>query len=362
MRVSVKRQERLERRRTESGAAAILIALLTVVLIGVTAFVTDFGFAYANQRSLQNGVDAAALAVGQEIAVGANSADDCEAVELAYDTSAVESDAANWFQENVPAAVGASAPASLDDFAVECEDINGVAALVVRAEAEHDSRTFFGGIFGHEDIDITTQARVIVGPPATVLGVRPFAICEEVADLRDADPGVHVTVDFDNDDVGCGSADGNFGTLDLRPNPVGSPGNLPQEWTEDGYPDPISVADPMTFEGSPGAPSTNFADEFAAILDEPIVVPVYDSLTSSGSHSVYNITGFVAVTFCGARLNPSTLITGDCLVSNDTTNDGHARWAQVQFTKYIPMGELNVTCEMGDEDCDSGLRVFKLAD
>jgi len=54
----------------EDGAVAILVGIMTVVLFGMGALVIDIGAMYAERRQLQNGADAAALAVALECAKG----------------------------------------------------------------------------------------------------------------------------------------------------------------------------------------------------------------------------------------------------------------------------------------------------
>ena len=54
----------------EEGATAVMVALLLVPLIVAAAFVVDFGLIYWEVRQLQNGADAAALAVAQDCAAG----------------------------------------------------------------------------------------------------------------------------------------------------------------------------------------------------------------------------------------------------------------------------------------------------
>ena len=54
----------------EDGATAVLLALLLVPLVGFGALVLDVGQMYWELRQLQNGADAAALAVAQDCAVG----------------------------------------------------------------------------------------------------------------------------------------------------------------------------------------------------------------------------------------------------------------------------------------------------
>lgn len=55
----------------DEGATAVIVAILMTVLLGMGAIVIDVGSWYAERRQLQNGADAAALAVAPECAAGA---------------------------------------------------------------------------------------------------------------------------------------------------------------------------------------------------------------------------------------------------------------------------------------------------
>ena len=57
-------------RRDDAGAVIVFVALMMVVLLGMGALVIDVGQLYAERRELQNGADAAALAVAQDCAGG----------------------------------------------------------------------------------------------------------------------------------------------------------------------------------------------------------------------------------------------------------------------------------------------------
>jgi hypothetical protein len=54
----------------DRGAVIVWVALMIVALVGIGALVIDVGALYAERRELQNGADAAALAVAQECAEG----------------------------------------------------------------------------------------------------------------------------------------------------------------------------------------------------------------------------------------------------------------------------------------------------
>lgn len=61
----------IERLRHESkGGVSVMVALLLVVLLGAAALAVDAGVIYAERAELQNGADAAALAVAQDCADG----------------------------------------------------------------------------------------------------------------------------------------------------------------------------------------------------------------------------------------------------------------------------------------------------
>ena len=60
--------------RDDSGATALFVAVITVVLLGVAALVVDVGLLYAERRSMQTAADAAALAGVQELPASVSNA------------------------------------------------------------------------------------------------------------------------------------------------------------------------------------------------------------------------------------------------------------------------------------------------
>ena len=61
---------RLTGSRSERGAAAVIVAVSMVVLMGFAALAIDLGAAYAEQQQLRNGADAGALAIAETCARG----------------------------------------------------------------------------------------------------------------------------------------------------------------------------------------------------------------------------------------------------------------------------------------------------
>lgn len=74
----------MRRMRQDDGAVAVLVALLSVVLIGFAALVIDVAILYHERRQLQNGADAAALSVAHGCAAG--TCDDAIAAAQGYVT------------------------------------------------------------------------------------------------------------------------------------------------------------------------------------------------------------------------------------------------------------------------------------
>lgn len=348
----------MSRRRDERGAIAVLVGVLAFVLVGILAFVADFGNAYANQRKLQNAVDAAVLAAGQSIVTGAtNPSWTCDQLKTATSTSASTA-AQTAFNQN--AGTGSTLPGGVT---LKCDDSNWTNRIVVSASGTQQSQGFFGGIYGYSSYPLNKSAKVVVGPPGQVVGVRPFALCDPLAALQNAQPNGYLNLNFDNADLGCGTASGNFGTLDIRYPPVGgSPGSLVDDWVRNGYSGSLPTTAPLTLNGSPGIPANNLADDFAAILDTPIVLPTYDVRSDNGSNSVYNITGFVEVKVCGVKLTSGngSLSSGTCFQSSSAPSGNNDRFIQLQFVRFIPIGQLDLTCQIANA-CDPGIKVSKLA-
>ena len=61
----------MRRMRDDSGAVAVIVAVLAVAVFGFAALAIDVGALYSERRQLQNGADAAALSVAQGCAEGA---------------------------------------------------------------------------------------------------------------------------------------------------------------------------------------------------------------------------------------------------------------------------------------------------
>ena len=144
-------------RSNEEGQTLVLAAVAMVVLLGLTAFAVDVGFAYFAHRSLQASADAAALAGAQELP----STSRATATAREYGTS----DAARNHPDNlgeVSETITTKCLSSLPG----CEPAN---AVVVEESAEVP--TFFARVFGLDTFHLKVKATA-----CAYCGVKPLDI------------------------------------------------------------------------------------------------------------------------------------------------------------------------------------------
>ncbi len=186
--------------RDESGAIAIIVAILLIILLGLTAFVVDFGMAYNNKVQLQISADAAALAAAVELKDRGAS---CPVVSAA-DTAAAQGAAASLMAENHPGAT------QVGLLGVTCTFPGHNGKIVVSWENEATTDTVFGGIYGVDTI--TPSRRASAAVPEGGGGLRPLALC--INELPGVGSVGRVNFDGHNSDGGCDGLSGNWRSTD----------------------------------------------------------------------------------------------------------------------------------------------------
>jgi hypothetical protein len=150
--------------RGESGAVLIFVAISLVVLLGSVAMSVDFGRMYSERRELQNGADAAALAVAQDCAAG-----DCGGAYSPYPIAeeyadANASDGLAWVND-----IDLDLAAQTVTVHTATEDPGG----------DHFFDMMFAQIVGYDGLTVNAQATVAWGAPrgGSVFPII-FSICE----------------------------------------------------------------------------------------------------------------------------------------------------------------------------------------
>jgi Flp pilus assembly protein TadG len=212
----------------ERGASLALVALSLTGILLVASLVVDVGHLRLIRQQLIPATDAAALAAAQEL------------VDRPWDTAAACAAAGTYLTGNAPAAAMTG-----------CEVVPFDSAggrVSVAATGSYDAT--FANLVGGEDGSVGSHSTATWGPPLTVSGLRPLALCYDGSlDLRqliDEPPTSPTWVDVQflkDDPAACGgwSVVGNFLTVDFE-----SATGLHQirHWMRDGYPGQVG------FDGS----------------------------------------------------------------------------------------------------------------
>ena len=193
-----------------TGAVAIMVALLLIVFIGFAALAIDLGHLYVVRNELQNGADAGALAgarflyndSGTAVYTGANQiAIDAATVNKSEKTSVevisnevqrghwsfgLTDDLSRGFYPNPstePVDLSNVSTAQLD------ADTNFINAIkVVTRRQTLPAASFFAGIFGHENFELSADAVAYIGFAGSLDpgdADQPIAICAQ--SIRDPD-------------------------------------------------------------------------------------------------------------------------------------------------------------------------------
>lgn len=164
------------RSRDESGAVAVVTALLIVLLLVVSAFSIDVGLAYASRMELRTAADSGALAAAGVFA----ETEDIRTCEQLRDDAALSAQANAAAQAIAGDNYADSGIAAVNpgNIVVECVNDGTNDGLKVSMSVTGDTDTFFGQLAGAGGtIESTTTAAALVDVPPEGTGLRPLALC-----------------------------------------------------------------------------------------------------------------------------------------------------------------------------------------
>lgn len=337
----------MQAKRDERGAVAVTVALLIIPLLVCFAFVVDAGILSWEKVELQNGADAAALAVAQDCA-REGTACTAGAADLA---TRVAGSNANDEQ----------AATRFDDFDVDAS--SGLVTVVASTLNDSGStiRHPFVSIIAPSSTELEARATVEWGTP-TAGSVIPLAIAECEVSTIEIDPelATQIFLRSDNAAQDCpGSYPGGFG------------------WLDDGDRNCwVDIAVDGTVPGTTGNNAVKTgcdAGDFTGLLGQTVLVPIYGAFTaapggkpreSGGSAGVYHIVRFAAFTVTGYRTtggdatyvgssSPSFQGTG----ADDCDKSGKCRGLRGYFIRFVEFGE---EFDLGEGGPDGGLTIVRL--
>lgn len=306
-------------RHSDDGAVAILVALLAVVLFGMGALAIDVGAMYAERRQLQNGADAAALAIAMEASKGRPCTD-------VLNTAT----AAQYANDNANDA----------NTAVDSIACGSAQVTVVTSTTNSDGTTVLPPVFarvlpGFADYDgktVHAQATARWGGLSSLTTLPlTFSMCEfdEFTDpdgdgVRVFTPGPPyvgdtITILFQGgvgregpDD--CEAVAGQDTDGDER-----LPGGF--GWLE-GAACQADIDAGMWVDKKPGASGDNSCD-LASLVGTVLLLPIFDDVDTAANPDRYHIAGFAAFHLVGFRLPPERNSPPSCPANQGKCMRGH---------------------------------------
>lgn len=291
----------------ERGAISVMAGLLLVVVVGFAAVSIDVAGMWSDRQRLQTAADAAALAVAQDCGSGVCATPAATAQGLV--TANVAGAAASF--------VGATPT---------------VTSTTVTVRAEGVRQHWFAPVLGVDESTVGAQATVTWGPPSGGTSMVPLALslCEflhQTGGLASTTPVVITYKDQSGAASGCTGPSGNavpggFGWL-----PV-DPGTVCESTT--------SATGTVGSSTGNSVPAGCPASAMAAIQDQTILLPVFDSVTGTGNNATYRIYAYAAFHVTGYRFSPNTY---EWSLGGAPTCSGSDRCIVGYFTRFVDVSE-----------------------
>lgn len=309
----------------DDGAALVMVAAATLVIMGMAALVIDLGNGWRTRRALIPATDAAALAAAQAYVDGETGC----------------SIAPDYLTYNEVAAT-----------LISCDkhDIDADRGRVT-VTASHPVETWFASAIGFGDYNVQSVSTAAWAPPSAVYGLRPIGLCLEgssqlqnlIANPPATETDITILYNKDQPDACGNEAEGNWGVIDFD----GGSNSLDdiKEWVELGYDGPVrfenhvvsDCLDEHCYEGTPGYPS-GAGKELQDLedSDQYFMLPVFNYVNDlAGANAEFHIaaiirvrlmrhkiTGKESTRFFDLRVKPG-LVSGECCSGSGSGSGGN---------------------------------------
>ncbi|MCD6289256.1 MAG: hypothetical protein J7M34_02040 [Anaerolineae bacterium] len=276
--------------KNEQGQSLVITALAIVALLGMISLAIDGGYAYAQDRRMQNAADLAALAGARALALGASA-------------SEIDQEISYYAQAN-----------GADSFSYYFVDENGQTvgtpdeASGVHVHTQRTFATFLAAVIGINSMTAAADSEASTYGVSEASNLLPIAVHEdnfqygETYELWDSDheaPGAFGWLDWDG---------GGGGLHELADN-IAHPSNSGHWEIGDRVP-----AEPGV---KAGAPVRNALNQWK---NQPVTVILYNEVTGCGSNARYTISGFAE------------------FVLTDYNFHGNNKWIRGYFVRWVAPG------------------------
>ncbi|MFS2089562.1 pilus assembly protein TadG-related protein [Paenarthrobacter nicotinovorans] len=305
----------------ESGASSVIVAVLMVVLLGFAALAVDVGAIYAEKAQLQNGADAAALAI----------ATDCAGGSCGSSTSTGNQFANSNANDNTSGAVVTFPAATTVRVVTNARDTAGQNSLSL----------FFAQSMGFDTASVDASAEASWGAPSSATTL-PWTVSEcvfkkylspaQLASLNSTgtfsgDPvPTHVTLRYDTNAPAVGGCVAQNG---YQPGGFG--------WLETTSACSTDINIGAVVQGQPGNHFPNAATcntVLAHIMDEPALIPLFKTAAQNGNKTKYTLIGFAAFQVTGYKFDG-----GQKLDPAAPSCNNNCRALQGFFSRFVSLEE-----------------------
>ncbi|WP_254699162.1 pilus assembly protein TadG-related protein [Rhodococcus sp. SGAir0479] len=298
----------------EAGAVAVVVAILMVALLGFAAISVDVGANFVEKRQLQNGADAAALAIAQET--------------LCKNTTNGTGAADAWAKANVNDG-GARGSAVVDAGRRRVT----ATATALDSDGELGRRNLFAPVLGHDRTQIAATATAGCGYPLAGTATLPltFHRCHFTT------PGVKILVAYNTTAPRCNGVSGNV-----------VPGNFGWLRGADGG---CAAIISTSVYATPGDNGNNIPSacksEIEKLRGAVALLPIYDVAGGGGGGGWFHVVGFAAFKIEGYRFSGNPEYNWRNNIHGALSCTGNCRGVIGRFVETV---SLETDMEMGGED------------
>jgi Flp pilus assembly protein TadG len=303
----------------ERGAAAVVLSLLMVPMLGFAAIAVDVGALYAERARLQTSADSAALAVAQDCARGA-----CGDM-LATASAMV---AAN------DGAATAAPPVLHSD------------PLSVTVQGSTPVRHWFAPILGQDSTSVSASATVAWGAPGAGTALLPltFSWCEFAAQTGGGLPSGTTPRTI--------SLPKKSGTGCTGPSHMFVPGGFGWLVTDPGTCRATSAVGGRSTSEAGNNPSKGCVpQDLQALSGQTVLLPIFDESGGTGSGAWYHVYGYAAFTITGYYFAGQYSWNKPC--------SGSSRCISGYFTRFVDLSDRFTYTSSGPDLGASILRLIR---
>lgn len=313
----------------ERGGISVIVAIMMVALLGFAAIAVDVGMLFSERAQLQNGADAAALGVAQKCA-GSEADPQCAGTS----TLAVE-----LLNKNAVDGLSNVKSLTVDK---PGRRVTAVAGAQEAGNPANQVSLFLGGIFGSAMTEVNAKTVVEWGSPSK--GTTPFplavSVCQVEAMVDGAAQLLKSHSDTAADDcrlTGPSGAlvPGGFGWIVQDPGSCGGHVDvaLNEGGSDTGNNGPVNC----------DAVLNGWATELAAGRDAVVLLPVFLSVTGTGSGASYDIEAFAAFNVKGWKFSGGSTLPlnfrNTAAEAGSLACTGDCRGIIGQFIKYVSLAD-----------------------